>query len=59
MHVLVHFRGFRWKHLVDIMHIIVEAGAAKAKSVTLADCLRHASFTFIILHAGILGFLTG
>ena len=47
--VLVHFRAFRWKHLVDIMHIIVEAGAAKAKSVTLADCLPHASFTFIIL----------
>ena len=53
--VLVHFCAFWWKYLVDIMHIIVEASAALAKSVTLADCLPHASFTFIILHPGILG----
>lgn len=35
--------------------ILVEAGAAKGESVTLADCLLHASFSFIILHTSVLG----
>ena len=38
-----------------ILCILVEAGAAKGESVTLTDCLLHASFSFIILHTSVLG----
>ena len=33
-------------------YILGEAGAAGAESVTLAGCLLHASFAFIILQTG-------